>query len=93
MIQSLPGRLPPARVRRLRPHARSRPPNRCAHAIFGVEVAEVNEGVRRYALAVRLAEGERDSIEDLRRLVLRGPAGRSCASGEVADIGPRWRPT
>lgn len=57
-------------------------------AIFGVEVAEVNEGVRRYALTVRLAEHERASVRDLRNLVLRGRGGALVRLEEVADIGP-----
>lgn len=57
-------------------------------AIFGVEVAEVNEGVRRYALTVRMAEHERDSVRDLRNIVLRGRGGALVRLEEVADIGP-----
>ncbi len=57
-------------------------------AIFGVEVAEVNEGVRRYALTVRMAEHERDSVRDLRNIVLRGSGGALVRLKEVADIGP-----
>jgi len=57
-------------------------------AIFGVEVAEVNQGVRRYGLTVRMAEHERDSVRDLRRLVLRGRGGALVRLEEVADIGP-----
>jgi len=57
-------------------------------AIFGVEVAEVNEGVRRYALTVRMAEHERDSVRDLRNIVLRGSGGALVRLEEVADIGP-----
>ncbi len=58
------------------------------NAIFGVEVAEVNQGVRRYALAVRLVSAERDSIRDLRHLILRGRGGALVRLEEVADIGP-----
>ena len=58
------------------------------NAIFGVEVAEVNEGVRRYALMVRLAEDERDGIDDLRRIVLQGQGGALVRLEEVAVIGP-----
>ena len=56
-------------------------------AIFGVTVAEVNEGVRRYGLAVRLHPEGRDDVEDLRRLVLRGEGGALVRLAEVADIG------
>jgi len=58
------------------------------NAVFGVEVAEVNEGVRRYALSVRLADHERDSVRDLRSLILRGRGGAHVRLEEVADIGP-----
>ena len=57
-------------------------------AIFGVTVAEVNEGVRRYGVAVRLLEEERDSVEDVHDLVLRGAGGAFVRLAEVADIGP-----
>ncbi len=57
-------------------------------AVFGVTVAEVNEGVRRYGLAVRLHPDERDDVDDLRRLILRGQGGALVRLEEVADIGP-----
>ena len=57
-------------------------------AIFGVRVAEVNEGVRRYGLVVRLAPAGRDEVADLRSLVLRGVGGALVRLEEVADIGP-----
>ena len=57
-------------------------------AMFGVTVAEVNEGVRRYGLAVRLHPEGRDDVGDLRRLVLRGAGGALVRLEEVADIGP-----
>ncbi len=57
-------------------------------AIFGVTVAEVNEGVRRYGLAVRLHPDERDDVADLEALMLRGAGGALVRLGEVADIGP-----
>ena len=57
-------------------------------AVFGVTVAEVNEGVRRYGLAVRLREEGRDDVQDLEQLVLRGEGGALVRLGEVADIGP-----
>jgi CzcA family heavy metal efflux pump len=58
------------------------------NAIFGVDVAEVNEGVRRYALTVRMADHERDSVRDLRNIVLRGRGGALVRLEDVADIGP-----
>jgi CzcA family heavy metal efflux pump len=57
-------------------------------AVFGVTVAEVNEGVRRYALAVRLHPDGRDDVSDLRNLMLRGAGGALVRLEEVADIGP-----
>jgi CzcA family heavy metal efflux pump len=57
-------------------------------AIFGVQVAQINEGVRRYDLAVRLAPESRDDEGDLRRLVLRGAGGALVRLAEVADLGP-----
>ncbi len=58
------------------------------NALFGVTVVEVNEGVRRYALTVRLADHERDSVRDLRELILRGQGGAHVRLAEVAVIGP-----
>jgi HME family heavy-metal exporter len=57
-------------------------------AIHGVTVAEVNEGVRRYGLAVRLHPEARNDVDDLRQLVLRGAGGAFVRLEEVADIGP-----
>ncbi len=58
------------------------------NAVFGVTVAEINEGVRRYSLAVRLEEEERDELRDIKNLVLRGKGGALVRLHEVADIGP-----
>ncbi len=64
-------------------------------ALYGETVAEVSQGVRRYEMVVRLAESERERIDQIMDLQLRGAAS---ASGEgkgaivrlrdVADIGP-----
>jgi HME family heavy-metal exporter len=56
-------------------------------AVFGATVAQVNEGVRRYGLAVRLRDEDRNSIEDLKRLILRGMGGALVRLEEVAHIG------
>ena len=56
-------------------------------AAFGVTVAEINEGVRRYGLAVRLEPESRDDVEDLERLVLHGAGGALVRLAEIADIG------
>jgi HME family heavy-metal exporter len=57
-------------------------------ALYGETVAEVNQGVRRYAITVRLAGAERERIEHVRDLLLRGEAGAIVRLSEVADIGP-----
>ena len=87
MIQSLPVEYRPQELAAfgLTPEAAAA---QVRNAIFGVEVAEINEGVRRFALVVRLDESERDTIEDLRKLVLRGKGGALVRLDEVADIGP-----
>ncbi|HKX46669.1 MAG TPA: efflux RND transporter permease subunit, partial [Planctomycetota bacterium] len=61
-------------------------------AIFGVHVAEVHDGARRYGLAVRLVEAARDGVDDLRSLVLRGEGGALARLEEVADVGPELAP-
>ena len=61
-------------------------------AIYGETVAEINQGVRRYDLVVRLAPEERESIEQLRSLRLRGVGGATVRLEEVADIGPERTP-
>ena len=58
------------------------------NAIFGAKVAQINQGVRRYDLSVRLKESERDSLDDLKNLILRGQDGVLVRLDEVADIGP-----
>ena len=58
------------------------------NAIFGVKVAQINEGVRRYDLAVRLEESERNELRDLKNLMLTGQGGALIRLNEVADIGP-----
>ena len=57
-------------------------------AVFGIVASEVNDGLRRVGLTVRLVEEERDDVEDLRRLVLRGAGGALVRLEEVADLGP-----
>ena len=57
-------------------------------AFYGERVAEIHQGVRRYELVVRLAADDRQSIEQLRDLQLRGVGGALVRLSEVADIGP-----
>jgi len=66
-------------------------------ALYGEEVAEVNQGVRRYAMVVRLDASERERIEQVRDLMLRGTAedgkpGPTVRLRDVADIGPERTP-
>jgi HME family heavy-metal exporter len=87
MIQSLPLEYRPADLAAYGLTPRSAA-EQVRNGVFGVTVAEVNEGVRRYALAVRLEEDERDEIRDIRNLILRGKGGALVRLDEVADIGP-----
>jgi HME family heavy-metal exporter len=57
-------------------------------ALYGTTVAEINSGIRRYDLVVRLAPDDRDSVEDIRRLSLTGAGGARVRLEDVADIGP-----
>ena len=55
-------------------------------ALSGEVVAEVNEGVKRYDLVVRLHPDERRTIKDVKGLILRGSGGAMLRLGEVADV-------
>ena len=57
-------------------------------ALYGETVAEVSDGPRRIDLVVRLAEDERERIEQVGELILRGQGGATVRLREVADIGP-----
>src|SRR5262245_16327956 len=57
-------------------------------ALMGETVAEVNEGIRRYAITVRLHPEERARVDDVKDLVLRGAGGAHVRLCDVADIGP-----
>jgi HME family heavy-metal exporter len=66
-------------------------------ALYGEEVAEVNQGVRRYAMVVRLDLSERERLEQIQDLMLRGTAedgkpGPTVRLRDVADIGPEKTP-
>jgi CzcA family heavy metal efflux pump len=56
-------------------------------AVFGEQVAEINQGVRRYDIVVRLDPARRQSIDDIRDLTLRGKGGAIMRLHEIADIG------
>ncbi|MFT5470772.1 MAG: Cu/Ag efflux pump CusA, partial [Verrucomicrobiales bacterium] len=87
MIQSLPVRYRPEDLAAfgLTPLSAAQ---QVRDSIFGSIVARVNEGVRRYDLAVRLDESERDDLRDLGNLILLGEGGAQVRLSEVADIGP-----
>src|SRR5690606_20786368 len=57
-------------------------------ALNGVHVAEVNQGVRRFDIVVRLHPDERRNADDIRGLLLVGAGGTLVQLGEVADINP-----
>jgi CzcA family heavy metal efflux pump len=57
-------------------------------AVNGEVVAEVNHGTRRMQVVVRLAEQERERVEQLAALQLRGLGGATVRLEEVADVGP-----
>ena len=57
-------------------------------ALYGESVAEINQGVRRYEMVVRLAESERERLDQIMDLQLRGVGGAIVRLREVADIGP-----
>lgn len=66
-------------------------------ALYGEEVAEVNQGVRRYAMVVRLDASERERVEQVQDLMLRGMSeegqpGPTVRLRDVADIGPEKTP-
>jgi len=58
-------------------------------AFFGAVVADVNEGVRRYQMVVRLAPDQRQEVSDIGKLIVRNEAGTMIRLREVADIGPQ----
>ena len=87
MIQSLPVEYQPEELAAYGLTPRSAA-EQVRNAIFGTQVTEVNEGVRRYAMVVRLNDAERESVDDLRKLVLRGRGGALVRLEEVAVIGP-----
>lgn len=57
-------------------------------ALYGERVAEINQGVRRYEMVVRLAESERERLDQIMDVQLRGVGGAIVRLREVADIGP-----
>jgi HME family heavy-metal exporter len=57
-------------------------------ALQGVQVATVNQGIRRFDIVVRLADSERERLEQIMDLRLRGSGGGLVRLRDVADIGP-----
>ncbi len=57
-------------------------------AIYGEVVDTVNQGIRQYDLVVRLDPSQRENIEQVRNLLLRGRGGATVRLRDVADIGP-----
>ncbi|MGE3165390.1 MAG: efflux RND transporter permease subunit [Planctomycetota bacterium] len=57
-------------------------------AFAGEVVARVNQGPRQLDVVVRLAADERESIEDVRRVVLRGMDGALVRLSDVAEVEP-----
>ena len=55
--------------------------------LYGETVAEVNQGVRRFNLTVRLAEEDRQRVEQIEDLILLGRDDQLVRLSEVADIG------
>lgn len=55
---------------------------------YGETVSQVNQGIRRYDIVVRLSPDERQSIDDVRNFILRSPSGALVRLADVADIGP-----
>lgn len=57
-------------------------------ALYGETVAEVYQGSRRLEMVVRLDERERERIDQIADLQLRGAGGAMVRLRQVADIGP-----
>ena len=57
-------------------------------ALYGERVDVVNQGIRLYDLVVRLAPDQRESIQQVRDILLQGQGGATVRLSDVADIGP-----
>ena len=57
-------------------------------ALYGETVARVNQGLRRFDLVVRLAAEDRQRIDQLKDLIVKGRDGALVRLSEVADIVP-----
>ncbi len=56
------------------------------HAIGGINITHTIEGRERYPVNVRYPRDLRNSLKKLKRLPIRGPAGKYIPIGRVADI-------
>lgn len=59
-----------------------------SEAIYGEVVDKINQGIRQYDLVVRLDPSQRETIDQVRNLLLRGRGGALVRLRDVADIGP-----
>ena len=57
-------------------------------AMYGEVVDTVNQGTKQFDLVVRLDEAQRETIEQVRDMLLRGRDGSTIRLRDVADIGP-----
>jgi CzcA family heavy metal efflux pump len=57
-------------------------------ALYGETVAVVNQGMRRYDMVVRLAPDQRQRLEQVGQVLLRGQGGALVRLRDVATIGP-----
>jgi HME family heavy-metal exporter len=56
-------------------------------AFNGVSVADINQGLRRYEMVVRLDPAQRENVQQVKDLILVSPQGRHVRLREVATIG------
>lgn len=63
------------------------------HAVYGIRVAQVNEGPRRYDVVVRLHGEERQDLASLSELRLTSPSGATVRLREVANLGIERTPS
>ena len=61
-------------------------------AFNGKIVNTINQGIKRYDLLVRLQESERENIEDIRNLMLRGANNKLVRLTEIATVVPEEAP-
>jgi len=57
-------------------------------AMYGEIVDTINQGTKQFNLVVRLDNSQRETIEQVRNLLLRGRTGATVRLRDVADIGP-----